>query len=662
MFADASGFIEWRSTHYFSDEVLRFRMRPSLQLSLDRHSPGILLPFCLVFLAAHAPSARAQPLDILSLNDLSEFREANDGWLIAGDAWGLWDSTDLERAPGTGVLMYVPESDDDSRLATNWTHGDLILELDYLVPKGSASGILLQGRYEVKIADSWGVERPHMADAAGISPRFDATRPDGLQEFEGHAPRANASKAPGLWQHLRIVFEAPRFDSSGRKTSDACIVEVVHNGVTVQESVRLGGPTKGALFGEENSAGPLVLGGSGQVAFRDISYRHYEPVEPVTLSNVGYSLYRGEFSSLSQMAATVPSMRGAAFGYVWDLFGQTADRFGAVWEGTIHIPRSGEYSFVMRFNWIDEIPYDEDAVAGRGHFKIGDEMVIAHAGSDSAAAGRIFLDEGEHPFEFSYFKNRRLWRPIVFFRVEGPGMPSQYLNAHRTLPEPETSYPTVPVEAIREPYVLRSFAAYDSTATTNVVSVGNPELVHYALDLDAGSLLAVWRGSFADVGSMWTGRGELQIAVPLGQKVDISDRPSMARLPNPDSTWPSSTEGNGFQFDGYSLDGEGRPAFRYDGEGVSISELFEPDVEGRWLTRHITFSGENRQGNLWIRAADGENVQERSPGVWDIDGQFFIRLPAGSDARLRSRNGLDELLVPVHLKSGEAAISYSIIW
>ena len=637
-------------------------MRQSLQLSPARHFLGILLGFCFVLPNAHPLSVRAQPLDILLLNDFSEFSEEVEGWRIAGDAWGLWDSTDLKHEPGKGVLMSFPAPDKASRVATNWVHGDLILELEYLIPKGSESGIFLQGRYEVKIADSWSVERPGTGDAAGISPRIDATRPAGRQEVEGHAPRANAAKAPGLWQHLRIVFEAPRFDGQGRKTSDARIVEVVHNGVTVQESVRLGGPTQGALFTDEGPAGPLVLAGVGAVAFRDVRYRHYEPVEPVTLSDVHYTLYHGEFSSLSEMTAAEPSFRGAAFGYVWDLFGRTADRIGVVWDGTIHIPRTGAYSFAMRFNWIDEIPYEEDAVAGQGQFMIGDQIVIDHTGSDSTASGRIVLSEGEYPVEFSYFKNRRLWRPIVFFRVEGPGMPAQYLNAHRTLPEPETSYPAVPVEAVREPYVLRSFAEYDSAAKTNVVSVGNPERIHYALDLDAGSLLAAWRGSFADVGSMWTGRGELQRAVPLGQTIYISDRSSVALLESADSAWPSTSDGNGFRFEGYSLDGDGRPAFRYAYDDITLTETFEPDAEGRWLTRRLTFDGESGQGDLWVRAAGGESVRERSPGIWDVDGQFFVRLPADGDVRLRHGNGLDELLVPVRFTGDEAMIAYSIIW
>ena len=53
-------------------------------------------------------------------------------------------------------------------LVTKWDHGDLLLELDVLLPKGSNSGIYFQGRYELQLKDSWGVKNPLGSDMGGF--------------------------------------------------------------------------------------------------------------------------------------------------------------------------------------------------------------------------------------------------------------------------------------------------------------------------------------------------------------------------------------------------------------------------------------------------------------------------------------------------------------
>lgn len=608
---------------------------------------------CLLVAAFWLRPGGAQPLDSVPLTGLSSFRDAGEGWRIAGDAWSLWNAPDLEIESGTGIVLSLPNSESPSHLVTTWEHGDLVLELDYLASRGATSGIFLQGRYEVQLADSWGIDAPSFRDAAGISPSGER----GLSE--GHPPRLNAAKAPGLWQHLRIVFEAPRFDDTGRKTAPARLVNVVHNGVTVQEAVHIPGPTRGAPYQNEQPAGPLVIAHEGDgVAFRNIRFRHFEPVEPARLSDVRYTLRRGEFSSLGDMEAAPVSAEGRAFGYVWNLFGRTADRVGMTWDGTIHIPRTGEYTFAMRFNWIDEIPYEEDAVAGQGRLSIGGDLVVDHAGADSTAFGTIHLQEGAHPFAFSYFKNRKLWRPIVFLRVEGPGMPGQYLNAYRTLPEPETSYPPVPVEAVQEPYVLRSFADYDSLRKTNVISVGDPSRTHYAIDADAGSLLAAWRGPFVDIGSMWTARGELQNAVPLGQRIALTHRPTVAVLTDDGASWPMEDM---LAFEGYSLDDAGHPSFRYSGSGLHLRDELRPQDDGRSLRRTLRFSGASN-GSVWILLASGRHIRRRAAGIYSVDGDYFIEVAESERARVRTQGDEEELIVPVRFDQGKAGLTYSIVW
>lgn len=592
-----------------------------------RSASALLLALCVL-------TAEAQTLERIDLSDRSSFA-ASDGWQQAGDASALWSDDALTIEDGSGVLVALQGGD----LVTSWEHGDLILELEFMTAAGTESALVLQGKYELQLSDSWGARHPTIEDAGAVSP------PAGGGALEGHVPRVNAAKAPGLWQQLRVVFEAPRFEGD-RKVTNARFDEVILNGVKVQESVQVAGPTAGGH--DESSSGPLIITG-GPLAIRNLHIRHFEPVEPVRLSDVRYTLYEGEFSSLEEFDE--PAAEGEAFGYVWDLFGPTADRIGLEWEGMIHVPRTGEYDFAMRFNWIDEIPYEEDAVAGRGRFTIDGREVIEHDGADSTAFGRVHLEEGTYPFRFAYFKNRRLWRPIVFLRVQGPDMPEQYLNAHRTLPQPESTFPPVPVAVGGEPYVLRSFAEYGGEKKTNVVSVGDPSGLHYALDLNTGAMLAAWRGAFVDVGSMWTSRGERQTAVPLGQLTRVSDRPIIGG---------SRSEESEMSFEEYRLDAAGYPTFRYTVAGFSISDAVAPD--GNKLRRRLTLKPlDGGAADACALVARGENVTELEEGIYAVDGRFFVDL-SDAKALTRSSDRGTELIVPISPGDEPTQIAYNIIW
>lgn len=205
----------------------------------------------------------------IKLNDLSAFNAAGKTWIIAEKVIAdPRNENELKPLKGSGILVNSTSTKlKGSDLFTNAVHGNMILELDYLMAKNSNSGIYLQGNYEVQLRDSWGVLNPSSSDNGGIYERVDDTRPEG---YQGYSPRQNASKAPGLWQHLKIAFQAPQFDAAGNKTVNARILSVELNGVLVQENVELFGPTGGAAD-KEKALGPLRLQGDhGSVAFKNI--------------------------------------------------------------------------------------------------------------------------------------------------------------------------------------------------------------------------------------------------------------------------------------------------------------------------------------------------------------------------------------------------------
>ncbi len=237
-----------------------------------------LLLFCACLLIpafTNAQSAEAAFTQV-PLNDMSAFKPAAKNWNVAGDV--LYDRTGNAKgnkiSSGKGILVNQPTDKEKDNLFTGFEHGDVELDLEFMMAKGSNSGIYLQGRYELQLLDSWGVQHPRAGDCGGIYERWDDSKPEGQKGYEGYAPRINVSRAPGLWQHFNIIFQAPRFDAGGKKIQNARFVRVLHNGVLIHENVELTGPTRGPAFPDEKATGPIVIQGDhGPVAFRNIRYR-----------------------------------------------------------------------------------------------------------------------------------------------------------------------------------------------------------------------------------------------------------------------------------------------------------------------------------------------------------------------------------------------------
>lgn len=204
----------------------------------------------------------------LPLVDLSQFKDAGKSWHIVGDVNAdLIKPNVLTTGNGTGILVNLPsKKDKGTDLFTQAEFGDVELELDYLMSTGGNSGIYLQGRYELQLEDSWSSKHSTSASNGGI--------------YDLMAPRVNASKAPGLWQHLKISFQAPRFNAAGVKVENARMLRVELNGVLVQENVELFGPTPGSVSNREVAKAPLrIQGDHGAVAFKNVKLSEPKVVE-----------------------------------------------------------------------------------------------------------------------------------------------------------------------------------------------------------------------------------------------------------------------------------------------------------------------------------------------------------------------------------------------
>ena len=117
------------------------------------------------------------------------------------------------------------------------------------------SGVYLQGRYEVQILDSYGLDSKDN-DCGGI--------------YQVAKPKVNACKAPTIWQSYDIDFRAPVI-KDGKKEKPARI-SVVQNGLTIHQDVEIPiDNTVAGMGGDPSKPGPIMLQDHGNpVQYRNI--------------------------------------------------------------------------------------------------------------------------------------------------------------------------------------------------------------------------------------------------------------------------------------------------------------------------------------------------------------------------------------------------------
>jgi serine/threonine-protein kinase len=134
--------------------------------------------------------------------------------------------------------------------------GKYKLHVEFRVPylpeaKGQArgnSGVFVQGRYEVQVLDSYGLDSKH-DDCGAI--------------YGVAAPKVNACKAPTIWQSYDIEFTTAK--TAGGKIVAPARITVYHNGVKIHDDVRItrehtpGAMSSKELGGDPGTPGPILL-------------------------------------------------------------------------------------------------------------------------------------------------------------------------------------------------------------------------------------------------------------------------------------------------------------------------------------------------------------------------------------------------------------------
>jgi hypothetical protein len=599
-----------------------------------------LLSAVALFFAIEAQSQTQQ----ITLDDLSAFRDPGKTWEIAGDVSAdLSENNLLETEKGKGVLVNQPtERRQGKDLYTNFEHGDIELELEYMIAKGSNSGIYLQGMYEVQLLDSWGKKTPYSGDNGGIYERWDDSKPDGEKGYQGYPPRQNASKAPGLWQKMKISFRAPRFDAQGNKIENARMLLVELNGVAIHEDVEMLGPTRGSMQPKEVAKGPIrIQGDHGAVAFRNISYTLYDNQAPA-LTDLKYSVYNGQFEEEPDYAAQKAAMTGESEVLTSNL-PTSADQLLIRYQGNMNIKQAGNYTFNLN------VP------GGGGILRIKGEEVIDR--TINSGSGNVQLSAGTHPFEVVYSKYVTWVDAGLGLTVAGPGIRETIISDEDDFQQARIQDPIIKEASNNTTH--RSFMRLpENEVVTHAISVGSPEKLHYTYDLNHGTIVQAWRGDFLDATPMWDNRGN-GTARPLGALQQLSGLGlTVAPLSSAQASWKSDTSGTSFTPKGYLMDRDDQPTFRYLLDGVMVHDMIRVAQEGKGLRREI--SAQQAADNLYVKLAEGSNIEEMEDGMYAVDGKaYYLQLenPASVQAMLKEVDGKQQLVAPLQDK-----LVYSILF
>jgi hypothetical protein len=152
--------------------------------------------------------------------DLSAFTTASG----APATWKV-ENGYMEVAPRTGSIQ------------TKESFGDMQLHLEWASPNPANgvgqdrgnSGVIIMGRYEVQVLDSYQRSDTYADGQAGAV-------------YGQYPPLVNATRPPGEWQSYDILFRRPRFRPDGTVLEPARIT-VMHNGILVQNNEVIYGPT-----------------------------------------------------------------------------------------------------------------------------------------------------------------------------------------------------------------------------------------------------------------------------------------------------------------------------------------------------------------------------------------------------------------------------------
>lgn len=565
---------------------------------------------------------------------LASFENNKGSWSEVAKVWTdpLQSNSELfSEGKGSIILNTPSKKKPGTDLVSTEKFGDAEVTLVYLMAPGSNSGLYLQGQYEIQLFDSWNKVSVKAGDNGGIYERWDESKPDGQKGYQGYAPRQNASKAPGIWQTLKVQFKAPRFSPSGEKIENARIVSATLNGVTIHENVELFGPTRGALEGGEVAEGPIrIQGDHGPIAIQSLEVKRFETAAP-EFKSISYQVFPGSFTQLPTMDGLKAASSGKISNFDEFVAGLTSASLSK-FEGTVSVKKAGNYTFRMTVpNGLGAIQLGQASEP----IQLREGMIVAE----------IALQAGEIPFVIWVSKPTDWTAQGFYLSASAEAMwQKTYSN-----PAGADFWAADPILVdTKETPVLRSFIELPNRSKiSHGISVSSQSGTHFSFDLNSNQILRIWRGQFLDATPMWNDRGN-GVSRPMGAVTELSQGTPLFY----DAAYnPISGE---WKPKGYQILGDGALTFTSKSEdGKELKDKVQVMSDGKGLSREILLSGNSSQ--LLVRVAPGKVLTEVAENLyWIEDSGLYLKLNVAGQ---KPQVGADGIFLPV-----TSSLSYSLLF
>ena len=180
-------------------------------------------------------------------SNFDQWQSGNPGQTVA---WKLLPDAVMEVAKGGNIVS--KEKFDDHQIHLEFR---LPYMPDSFGQKRANSGVYVQGRYELQVLDSYGLEG-FDNECGGV--------------YQICPPLVNMCAPPLQWQSYDITFHSAKRGDDGKKSANARIT-VVHNGVVIHDNYELPRTTPGGVNEKEGEPEGLLLQDHGDpVQYRNI--------------------------------------------------------------------------------------------------------------------------------------------------------------------------------------------------------------------------------------------------------------------------------------------------------------------------------------------------------------------------------------------------------
>ncbi len=553
-----------------------------------KNKTRLFIAFILISKAIFAQN----PLEDEKPVELSKWQSA--GWRIIQDFSISPISKKVRIVEGVGAIL----TESMTELKSPEAHQTYLISFEYNADNTNQSEIQLNAQTKVSLNRS----------------NFGTLNSNGLS----FTPETNAIRAEGLWNKIELsIEEAPN-------QSDKLLLNYLKiNEVIVLQHIIVNNP--------KQADNRLVFkNNTGKLALKNVKVIEQTTIQPLTLKNINAEVwydFNWEKSSAdgysSKLKATIPNLH-------FDVGQEPKNKNHIIkYKADLVVDKAGIYNIAVDYAGklilnIDGKPYSTytNDFFNRKRFNY-----------------KVELSKGTHQFYLEYLKV--WWRPALGVFVSGNGAKTYALHETTSLPDPKSPGKMLLNPSLKTE-IIRGFYMHNGIKNTTAMAVGFPSRTNYAIDLNKGSLMTIWKGNYIDVQEMWYDRGEPQTFEADGMKVEFASKEILI---------DQSNQPIELDFKGYQVDANNAPTFNYKNGSLNLKSSIVESEGGLQNTLSI-----NEFTNKKVVLGRANSIEKVEKNLFKL-GQHYIKIDAKLKPEIVSVNNENLLVVPA-----QSTISYTILW